>query len=70
MDKPELTIRVNGDKYWCQHDLLHRNDGPAIERSNGNKYWYQHGHELSFDKWLDVVDMSEEQKVMMKLQYG
>jgi hypothetical protein len=34
-----------------------------------NIYWS--GDEwLSFDEWLDKVKMSDEGKVMMKLQYG
>jgi hypothetical protein len=41
--KPDCVTSSNGDKYWFQHDQLHRTDGPAIERSNGDKYWYLHG---------------------------
>jgi hypothetical protein len=64
------AIDVNGDKSWYQHGKRHRDDGPAIIYANGDKYWYQHDHALSFDEWLDEVDMSNEDKVMMKLHYG
>jgi len=36
-------IRFNGSKFWYKNDLLHKEDGPAIEYVNGNKYWYLHG---------------------------
>jgi hypothetical protein len=68
-DGPALEY-ANGNKSWHQHGKYHRDDGPAIEYANGNKSWYLHDKKLSFDKWLDVVDMSNEDKVMMKLKYG
>ena len=34
------TTNANGDKYWYLNGVLHRTDGPAIERSNGTKIWY------------------------------
>ena len=36
-------IDENGDKFWYQNGLRHRENGPAIELSNGNKHWYQNG---------------------------
>ena len=27
-------------KKWYKDNLLHREDGPAIERHNGSKHWY------------------------------
>ena len=32
-----------GAKHWLLNDLLHREDGPAIEYSYGDKYWYING---------------------------
>ena len=29
-----------GTKYYYVNNVLHREDGPAIESSNGTKYWY------------------------------
>jgi hypothetical protein len=68
MDNPE--INKHGDKKWYQHGQLHRDDGPAIEFVHGLKFWWLHGTFMTFDEWLDAVDMSTEDKVMMKLQYG
>ena len=39
-NKPELIIDKDGTKLWHLNDLLHRIDGPAVERPNGDKYWY------------------------------
>ena len=46
--KNNLSIR-NGlfvDKrgsFWYKNDVLHREDGPAIELKNGNKHWFIEG---------------------------
>jgi hypothetical protein len=37
-----LIIR-DGNEYWYQNDLLHRENGPAITYKGGSKYWYQNG---------------------------
>lgn len=33
----------DGTKLWCLNKLLHRTDGPAIERNNGDREWYLNG---------------------------
>jgi hypothetical protein len=44
MDQTYTTTEDNGhtQKWWLK-DQLHREDGPAVERSNGDKYWYLNG---------------------------
>ena len=37
------VVHPCGTKFWLQHDLLHREDGPAVERANGYKEWYLYG---------------------------
>jgi hypothetical protein len=62
---------ADGDKYWWLNDRIHRVDGPAIESANGNKEWWLHGNHYTFDEWLDQnCALTEEDKVMLKLQYG
>jgi hypothetical protein len=42
----EYTVKVwanGGDKQWRLNGKLHREDGPADERSNGDKYWSLNG---------------------------
>jgi hypothetical protein len=68
MGNPE--INKHGIKFWYQHGQLHRDDGPAIEWPDGEKSWYINNQYLSFDDWLNQLNMSDEDKVMMKLQYG
>jgi len=38
-----LIIDEDGDKHWYKNNLLHREDGPAVERANGLKFWYLKG---------------------------
>ena len=61
---------IVGDKLWYQHGKRHRDDGPAVIHVNGTSSWYLDNISLSFDKWLDKVNLSGEEKVMMKLKYG
>jgi hypothetical protein len=61
---------ANGTTEWWQHGVRHRDDGPVIEYADGSKQWRLNHIYLSFDEWLDAVDLSGEDKVMMKLKYG
>jgi hypothetical protein len=58
---------VNGNSLWYQHGKKHREDGPAIEWPNGRKSWCLDNIHLSFDDWLNQLDITDEDKVMMKL---
>jgi hypothetical protein len=69
-DDGPAVIYADGDKAWYQHGVRHRADDPAIIGADGTEYWYLNDNCLSFDKWLYEVDMSDEDKVMMKLKYG
>jgi hypothetical protein len=42
-DKPKCEIDIDGTKRWWLNDLLHREDGPAVEYPNGSKCWYING---------------------------
>jgi hypothetical protein len=61
---------TDGDRWWYLNGKCHREDGPAIDWGDGTKTWYLYDQRLSFDGWLEEVDISDEDKVMMKLQYG
>jgi len=43
MNKSKCEIDNEGTKWWYLHDKLHREDGPAIEKSDGTNYWYKNG---------------------------
>jgi hypothetical protein len=65
------VILANGSKQWMINNKTHRTDGPAIEWADGNKMWFIHGTPLSLDEWLDQNQtLTDEEKIMMKLQYG
>jgi hypothetical protein len=68
-DGPAID-EADGDKEWWQHGRRHRDDGPAIEWDDNQNYWFLRDKYLSFNNWLDKVDMSDEAKVMMTLKYG
>jgi len=38
--KNGLIINKVGNKFWYKNNLLHREDGPAIEYADGSKEWY------------------------------
>ena len=41
--KPKCITDDDGTKRWYLNGELHREDGPAVERSNGSKFWYLNG---------------------------
>jgi hypothetical protein len=61
---------ADGIKFWYQNDQLHRTDGPAIERADGSKHWYINGIKYDFNEWLELVNYTEPQKTLMRLQYA
>jgi hypothetical protein len=63
--------RADGTKWWYLEGNIHRADGPAIEEATGHKEWCLHGRYYTFDRWLDRnTEISDEEKVMLKLKYG
>ena len=42
-EQPTMTIDEYGDKVWTLNGKIHREDGPAIERSDGSKEWCLNG---------------------------
>ena len=46
MQAQYIKISEDGYKFYYKDremKILHRDDGPAVERSDGGKYWYLHG---------------------------
>jgi hypothetical protein len=68
--QPIMTEYRTGAE-WRLDGKFHRTDGPAIIWKNGDVAWFLHDIEMPFNEWLDQnPDMTNEEKVMMKLQYG
>lgn len=61
-------------EYWYG-GLLHREDGPAYYHDgNSNlseaiEFWL-HGEQYSLDRFLKTVDMTDEDKTLLKLKWG
>jgi hypothetical protein len=69
-DGPAIEY-ADGRKDWVLHGRFHRKDGPAIEWPDGATTFYIHNTHYTFDEWLIAnTEISEEEKVMMKLRYG
>jgi hypothetical protein len=65
------VVWQNGDEDWYLHGDYHRTNGPAIVWHDGTASWYLHGSHYTFDGWLHQNnELTDEEKVMMKLQYG
>ena len=64
-------IDKDGDEVWVKDGRWHRLDGPAIIYSNGETDWFLNDRSYSFERWLALNDeITEEQRVMLKLEYG
>jgi hypothetical protein len=69
MDNPRIDL--TGNKRWWSNGKVHRTDGPAIEWPDGHVQWFLNRQGYTFDTWLEMnTDLTHEQKVIMKLQYG
>ena len=65
-------IDRHGREVWIKKHKRHRVDGPAIIHLDGSVSWCFNGHSyLEFEEWLEVNDeITDEQRVMLKLEYG
>jgi hypothetical protein len=62
---------ADGTKEWAIYGLNHRTDGPAVEWASGKITWHLDGITLTFEEWLkQTTGLTEDEKVMLKLQYG
>ena len=71
-DGPAIILD-SGRKDWYVNGGRHRNDGPAVELAEGStvryQWWWANRPE-SFDDWCIKAGVSDEQKLLLKLQYG
>jgi hypothetical protein len=69
-DGPAIEC-ADGGRFWCQYGSTHRTDGPAVEFADGYVEFRLRGRYYTFEEWLEAnTEISDEEKVMMKLQYG
>jgi len=67
--KPYCIEYVDGDKDWVVNDKLHREDGPA-EIFEENCYWSLNGKYYSFEEFIKITPISDEEKILLKLKYS
>jgi hypothetical protein len=48
----EVRTETDGTRLWYRHGLLHREDGPAVERPNGQKEYWLGGYRWEEDGYL------------------
>lgn len=65
----EIDIDKAGNKFWYSNDQLHRTDGPAVECSNGTKYWFLYNIGYTFEEWLEITPLSDQEKVKLRIKY-
>ena len=57
MSQPEMLLDSDGTKHWYLNGKLHREGGPAVERSDGTKRWFLNGERHREDgpavEWSD-----------------
>ena len=63
------AVEFDGLKEWYINGRLHRVDGPALEYADGAKFWFINGRQYSFEDWLNKLQISDEEKVMLCLKW-
>ena len=59
------VVDLKGVKWWYTDDVLHRENGPAVERADGNTMWYYNGELLGYGAtgfWKMWDLLTEEQR--------
>lgn len=69
-DGHQTSVFVDGTRTWYFAGQIHRIDGPARIWTDGYVEWWVYGEFMTFDAWLTCAEISDEDLVMFKLQYG
>jgi hypothetical protein len=62
--------KYNTIKWYNDKGQRHNDEGPAITYTNGDTCWYINGERYSFKEWLKLTPITDEQKLLLRLQYG
>ena len=64
-------LHNDGDIFWYNElGQRHRKDGPAVIKSDGEIYWYFNGDYYLFNEWCIVSNKTDEEKMLLRLQYA
>lgn len=64
------VILPDGTQEWWLNDKVHREDGPAIIYPDGSYEWCFKDYIMSFELWCDEVNISDEKRALLKLEYA
>ena len=72
VEQPDGSYLHNdGDVYWYNKvGQRHRKDGPAVISPNGDVEWWLNGNYYFVDDWLIELNKTDEEKMMLRLQYA
>ena len=42
--EPQMKQHHDGSRSWWRNNVLHREDGPAVEMADGSRLWFRNGH--------------------------
>ena len=63
-------LNVYGETTWYNElGQLHREDGPSIKYDDGNVEWCLNNTIYSFNEWLKLSTISDEEKMILRLRY-
>ena len=68
-DGPAIE-RASGTRSWWVNGRRHRTDGPAIEWTDGTFGWYLYDERITFSEWLNRINISEEERTLLMIQYS
>jgi len=64
-------LQKDGWIFWYnEHGDVHREDGPASIDRFGECNWYLNNADMPFLEWLDEINVSDDRKMLLRLQYG
>ena len=66
-DQPAV-IYDDGAMYWYQHGKHHRETDAAIITASGYKEYWLNGHYYTFEGWIKITPISEEDKLALLLE--
>jgi len=69
-EKPYCVEYRDGNKFWLVNNKFHQEDGPAIIYPDGSICWYLNGLSYSFEEWLKLTPISDEEKIFLRLKYS
>lgn len=60
--KDGFHVDAFGNGFWYKDNLLHREDGPAIEALEGDDEWYLNGKQVSEEEVMNRWNAIQEKK--------